>query len=191
MTTPFSFVRTTLTRLVVLVPALVLLTACEDSQVADANDPDDHQESIVNAFDGPEVTGAVTAQDGTTLRVEGIAITLTDATRFEDGLRAIAGVQVGDWVEVEVRQVESGLEAQEVAGNISDRVAEIEAEVEARSETQVTLLGVALSVTDETDFYAPFASLSDVAVGDTVEVEFRRTDAGAIATEIEPYGNND
>jgi uncharacterized OB-fold protein len=141
-------------------------------------------------LDDPEVTGRVTAVNDATLSVEGIAIAWTDATRLVNGLSSRADVEVGNRVEVEVRRIDGTLNAHEVVDNVAESIAELEAIVDAKTASTLTLLGVTLDVTGQTEFYAPFRELSNVSVGDAVEVEFRRTDAGWVAVEVEPYSSS-
>lgn len=183
---PLVFRRSRSLRAVLVFLSVAILAACDSTGMDDA----DEQEPPT-ALEDSEITGLVTATDSATLSVENIPIAWTDATRFVDGLRSRADVQVGDRVEVEVRTVNGTLTAHEVAGDITEPITELEARVDARTASTLTLLGVTLDVTSQTEFYTPFRNLSDVSVGDAVEVAFRRTDTGWTAVEVEPYSFDD
>ena len=56
--------------------------------------------------------------------------------------------------------------------------------------TSLTVDGVAYAVTDKTE-YEGISGLSDLAVGDEVEVEYEETNGGRVALEVELAGAED
>ena len=137
-----------------------------------------------------EVEGAVSAADasGETVTVDGISFAVTDDTEFdgEDDTSSPADLQLGQAVEVSGTLRDDGsLAAREIdveEGDDAER--SITAPVESLGAQSLTLLGVSIDVTDETEIEDD-ADLSDLSVGDRVEVEYTLLGTTRTATEIE------
>lgn len=138
-----------------------------------------------------DVDGAVSDVSSNSVSVDSIPFSVTDQTEFEsDGDESSpADLQAGQVVGVEGTLLEDGtLEAREIEVEGDDELERsITAPLEAKSETEgeqsVTLLGVTVGVTSETEFGD--ASLSALSEGDRIEVDYDFQDGRRVATDIE------
>jgi len=138
------------------------------------------------------VEGLVTSVDASNdqISVEDIAFTTTAATEIEgDNVSSLGDFQVDQYVEVEGTLLDDGtVEAREIETEDSDDERSITARIESKTDTadeqSVTLLGVTVQVTSETEF--DDSSFDALDSGDRIEVDYIvDSDGQKIATEIE------
>lgn len=134
------------------------------------------------------VEGAVTQAGSDAVEVEGIPFTVTPRTEFDgdNGVSGLADLEVGQYVEVEgTLHEDETLEAREVDVEDDDEIERsITARIASKGEETLTLLGVTIEVTPETEFDEE-GGLDALAVGDRVEVEYEMQDGVRVATEVE------
>jgi len=144
------------------------------------------------AIETVSVDGLVTSVDASNdqISVEDIAFTTTAATEIEgDNVSSLGDFQVDQYVEVEGTLLDDGtVEAREIEAEDSDDERSITARIESKTNTEteqsLTLLGVTVQVTSETEFDDDgFDALKS---GDRVEVDYTvDSDEQRVATEIE------
>jgi hypothetical protein len=136
------------------------------------------------------VDGVVTSVDAGSdmISVEEIGFTTTATTEIEgDNVSSIGDFQVDQYVEVEGTRLNSGtLEAREIETEDSEDERSITARIDSKDaeEQSVTLLGVPVQVTSDTEF--DDSNFDALASGDRVEVDYTlNSDGQRIAMEIE------
>ncbi|NOZ51640.1 MAG: hypothetical protein GXP08_00635 [Gammaproteobacteria bacterium] len=164
----------------------------EDGKYMDGDDGDE-----------VEIEGVVTvALDGGQFTINDQIVIIDDFTEFEHG--SVAGILVGVKLEVEgALDVDGRLVASEIEFREAAET-EIEAPIQAVSleNNSITVLGLEIQVNtltrmkderDEDDMIPErYFSLSDLTVGDWVEVSFYENDSNArIATEVERDDGHD
>jgi hypothetical protein len=142
------------------------------------------------------VEGLVTSVDAGNggISVEEVAFTTTTATEIEgDNVSALGDFSEGQYVEVEGTLLEDGTaEAREIETEESDDERSITARVESKTSTEqeqsLTLLGVAIQVTSNTEF--DDSSFGVLEAGDRVEVDYTvDSNNNRLATQIENEGD--
>lgn len=135
-----------------------------------------------------EVEGAVSEASSNSVSVDNIPFSVTDQTEFDsdDGATRVADLQSGQAIEVEGTRLDDGsLRAREVDVEDDDEVERsITAPVEALGDDSLTLLGVPVEVTDDTEFEDD-RRLEELDPGDRVEVGYEFREGSRIALEIE------
>ncbi len=139
-----------------------------------------------------DVDGTVSDVSSNSVSVDSIPFSITDQTELEsDGEESSpADLQAGQVVGVEGTLLDDGtLEAREIEVEGDDEgersiTAPLDAKTETEGEQSVTLLGVTVDVTSETQFDDD-ASLSAFSVGDRIEVDYVFQDGRRVATKIE------
>lgn len=139
-----------------------------------------------------EVDGEVSDVSSESVSVDSIPFSITDRTEVEsDGDESSpADLQAGQVVDVEGTLLDDGtLEAREIEMEGDDELersitAPLDAKTETEGEQSVTLLGVTVDVTSETEFDDD-ASLSALSEGDRIEVDYVFQEGRRVATEIE------
>lgn len=138
------------------------------------------------------VEGLVTSVDASNNRisVEDVAFTTTATTEIEgDNVSSLGDFQVNQFVDVEGTLLEDGtVEAREIETEDSDDERSITARIESKTDTEdeqaVTLLGVTVQVTSNTEF--DDSSFDALDPGNRIEVDYIfNSDGQRIATEIE------
>jgi len=141
------------------------------------------------AVETVDVDGVVSSVDAGAqiVRVDSIPFAVSPQTEFDDdGVSGLAGLQSGQFVEVEGTIRDDGtLVAREIEVDEEDDVERsITAPVDAIGEGSITVLGVAIKVTQNTEF-EDVLGLGDLQDGDRVEVEYIFVDGSRVATDIE------
>lgn len=138
------------------------------------------------------VTGVDAGNNG--ISVEDIAFTTTAATEIEgDNVSTLGDFSEGQYVGVEGTLLDDGtVEAREIETEESDDERSITARIESKTNTEqeqsLTLLGVAIQVTSNTEF--DDSSLDALETGDRVEVDYTvDSDGDRLATQIENEGD--
>lgn len=135
-----------------------------------------------------EVEGAVSDASSTSVAVDDIPFSVTDQTEFDgdDGASSPGELQTGQSVEVEGTILEDeSLEAREIDVEDDDEVERsITAPLQAVGDGSLTLVGVTIEVTDNTEFDDD-SGLSSLEAGNRVEVEYEFQDDTRVALEVE------
>ena len=141
-----------------------------------------------NSIETVSVDGLVTAVDANagTMAVDSINFATTSKTEFDD-VASLSALSTGQNVEVEgtVSNDGSALEAREVDVEDDEEVERsITARIEALGDQSLTVLGVTIQVTDNTEFDddGGFGALQS---GTRVEVDYTFQNGERVATEIE------
>jgi hypothetical protein len=128
------------------------------------------------------------------ISVEDIPFTTTTATEIEgDNVSTLEDFSEGQYVAVEGTLLDDGtVEAREIETEESDDERSITARIESKTNTEqeqsLTLLGVAIQVTSNTEF--DDNSLDALETGDRVEVDYTvDSDGNRLATQIENEGD--
>ncbi len=137
-----------------------------------------------------EIEGLITRFESTTdFDVNGIPVTTNASTEYEDG--SSADLALNRKVEVEGQFNAGGTIVAEEIEFEDEAEASIASLVEAVSDTQITLIGVAVRVDDDTEYedessldLATF-SIADIAVGDYIEARVYETEDGLVAARLE------
>lgn len=126
---------------------------------------------------------------GPTLTVEGLQFTVNNDTEF-DGVDNIDGLTSFSYASIEADEASDG---SYVAGEVEaleneDARYSFEGTVDAVSSGEITVLGTAFQITQDTAFEGDldadtFASV--ITPGDAVEVEFTLNDGTRVATNVE------
>lgn len=142
------------------------------------------------------VDGLVTSVDAGNngISVEDIAFTTTVATEIEgDNVSTLGDFSEGQFVGVEGTLLDDGtVEAREIETEESDDERSITARIESKTNTEqeqsLTLLGVSIQVTSNTEF--DDSSFDALETGDRVEVDYTvDSDGNRLATQIENEGD--
>ncbi len=137
-----------------------------------------------------EIDGRVERVDTETmtLTVVGVDFHVEAATRYDDGLRSLADVAVGQGVELtftlrDGRHVATKVDADDDVDSVEEASGRVDA-VDAAAMT-LSVAGIAFTTDAATRYDDGLGSLVDVTVGRAVEVDFRYADGRRQAVRIE------
>lgn len=151
------------------------------------------EDAIGAAGEKVEVEGLVTSGNSASFVINGLTVTTSGSTVFENGLPAdiIPNVQV----EAEGRIVGGVLQAAKVSFRSNIRLqALVTAKTGAGKIGTLTVLGKTITISNNTDFRNPLVDLDSITVGvTTVEVRgfLDLTGNGVVATRIDTANNNE
>lgn len=145
-------------------------------------------------LDFVEMSGAITALGEDTVEVDSVAFAVTEDTEIEGENEGatLASLVTGLFVEVEATPQEDGtLIAHEIeVQDDEEQERKVEATVEAVTDSSVTALGVSFDVDENTELDG-FSAMSELQVGDPVEITYAIENDTYVALKIDKEGEHE